>query len=34
MYFGLHTTGFIGVAFEVCTTNTTIYTVFLKFDVV
>ena len=33
-HFGLHTTGFAGVAFQVCTTNTTIYIKFLKFDVV
>ena len=33
-YFGLHTIGFAGVAFQVCTTDATIYMKFLKFDVV
>ena len=33
-YFGLHTTDFAGVAFQVCTTDATIYINFLKLDVV
>ena len=33
-YFGLHRTGFAGVAFQVFTTDATIYMKFLKFDVV
>ena len=33
-YLGLHTTGFVGVAFEVCTNDAAIYINFLKSDVV
>ena len=32
-YFGVHTTGFTGVAFQVCTTDATTYIKFVKFDV-
>ena len=32
--YGLHTIRFAGVAFQVCTTNTTIYNRFIKFDVI
>ena len=34
MFFGLHTKGFAGVAFQVCTTDANIYIKFLKYDVV
>ena len=33
-YFGLHTAGFTGVAFQVCTTDATIYIKFVKCDIV
>ena len=33
-YFGLHTAGFAGVAFQVCTTDATIYIKFVKCDIV
>ena len=33
-YFSVHTTGFAGVAFQVRTTNATIYIIFIKSDVV